>query len=102
MIFVFNGKFHGSNTDYMNDYNEPLKISPIPSRQQIQDSIANFFMKKNTNKIVTVKLTTYYALSIEEKQNVAIVFTNIRAYSNNMKSLYVGFHKHSQRSSNIF
>ena len=44
MIFVFNGKFHGSNTDYINDYNELLEKSPNPSRQQIQDSIANFFM----------------------------------------------------------
>ena len=40
-----------------------------------------------------------------EKQNVVLVVRNIinnRAYFNEKKSIYVGFHKHNRKSSNIF
>ena len=47
MFFVLNGKFCGLNTAYINDYNELLKKSPNPSRQQIPEIMTNFFMKKN-------------------------------------------------------
>ena len=57
-------------------------------------------------------MTTYYALSKKERQDVVIEVTNTRTYFND-KSFHVGFHKHSQifskkarniikKSSNIF
>ena len=103
MFFVLNGKFCGLNTAYINDYNELLKKSPNPSRQQIPEIMTNFFMKKkkNKNEGVIVKLTTYYNLLEKEKENVAIVLTKNRAYFDNLKLFYDGFYKRSQRSSNI-
>ena len=35
MIFVFDGKFCGSITDYINDYNEILKKSPNPTNTRL-------------------------------------------------------------------
>lgn len=39
----------------------------------------------------------------KEEENVAIVFTqDNRTYFNEMTSFSLGFHKHSEKSSNIF
>ena len=62
-------------------------------------------MTKNRNKKVILKLSTYQTLSEKEKQNIVLVVTSIinsRVYFNEKKSIYVGFHIPSQKSSNIF
>ena len=104
MFFVFDTKFYGSNTGYIKDYNELIKTVPNPVTSQIGGILTDFVITKNTNKKVIVKSSTYYALSEKEKQNVVLVVTNIinnRVYFNDKKSIYVGFHKHSQKSPNI-
>ena len=100
MFFVFDTKFYGSNTGYIKDYNELIKTVPNPVTSQIGGILTDFVITKNTNKKVIVKSSTYYALSEKEKQNVVLVVTNIinnRVYFNDKKSIYVGFHKHSQK-----
>lgn len=59
-------------------------------------------MTKNTNKRVIVKTTTYWPLTEEEKHNVVMLVSNKSVLLTLKNYLFVGFHKYSKRSSNIF
>ena len=101
MFFVFDTKIYGSNTCYIQDCNEIIQKVPNPVTSQIKGILARFFMTKKYNKRVIVKTMTYWPLTEEEKQNVDMVVSNKSLFFNNKKSLFVGFHKHTKRSSNI-
>ena len=66
-VFCFDTKFYGSVTGYIKDYNELMKTIPNLVTSQIDRILTDFFMTKNTNKKVIVRLTPYYALSKKGK-----------------------------------
>ena len=72
----FYTKFYGSNAGYIKDYNELIKTIPNTVTSQIDWILTDFFITKNTKKVI-VKSSTYYTLSEKEKQNVVLVVTNI-------------------------
>ena len=52
MFFVLDNRFYGSNTVWLKDYDEILRVVSKPTTCQIQGLLSNFYLSKNKSKYV--------------------------------------------------
>ena len=101
IFFVSDNRFYESNTGWLKDYNEALRVVSKPTTCQIQELLSNFYLRKKKWKYVITEKDTFRNATIKEQQNIILIVSSFTVFFNNSFAFFVGHRKRLESSKQI-